>query len=64
LAGGYGRVATTAQIKAVLLSNRYVDFWRLPAVGRLSEEVDTNGLGVYQTGLKPGNCLLAKLTDR
>jgi hypothetical protein len=38
-AGGYGRVATTAQIKAVLLCNRYLE--NLRSAGRAGQRLTT-----------------------
>jgi hypothetical protein len=44
-AGGYGRVATTAQIKAVLLCNRYLEnlhYFSRPGAGLTTRRAVTN----------------------
>jgi hypothetical protein len=63
-ASGYGRVAITPQIKAVLLSNRYVDFCAAEAPAKGRAKGDSSGADVYPPTNATGIRLLALLTDR
>jgi hypothetical protein len=63
-ASGYGRVAITPQIKAVLLSNRYVDFGTVEAPADGRAKGDSSAAGVYPPPEVTGIRLLWLLTDR
>jgi hypothetical protein len=64
LAGGYGRVGTTVQIKAVLLCNRYVKISPHPAGHVGTRKVDNSTDFVFSDVLATRKSLLALLTDQ